>query len=238
MILNHSEKYDFGEISRTIEHFYPIGTSIEDIRYFSYAGIKELEKLVFDNIHNKSHFKSRWTDFCKEIEGEIQMPIVGNTSGQSPCFSSFVLLETSSMNNLTRTSALHFYVSLIGPFFTVVARDNNTVKVGQVHYSSTNYLTISPKDEYAEVFNHIVDKIESRFLGYRFIPFEICKQKIKGLHVSYSTNAANTVFNALFKDEGTPSNSIRGNILYKWDDWIKEGWDGSEVNVVLSPPGL
>ena len=211
MIDFDSAKYDFNEIIESILHSYPIGISKEDEGYFSSPGIQELDKILVDNISNESNYKSRWTDFTKEIEEEVQKPLIGTTYGQTPSFSALRQLEIASLDNLFRTKELHFYLSLIGPFYTILGQDNNTVIVDGKQFCSTNYLTVSPVNEYVEVFKLLAAKIESRFTGYRFVPFGICRQIIEGLYVRYSQRKTQTVFNALFKDNAILTSPIMGD---------------------------
>ena len=106
---NH-EKFDFWEIYKSIIRFYPIGVRKDDSKlYLSYPGIKDLEKIVVDNFQGTSHFISTWENFTKEIEAEIQKEINGTTYGQAPSFSSYVLLDTTIVDNLTRTKEIHFF---------------------------------------------------------------------------------------------------------------------------------
>lgn len=95
---------------------------------------------------------------------------------------------------------------------------------------------VSPVNEYAEVFKLVAAKIESRFTGYRFVPFGICRQIIEGLYVRYSQRKTQTVFNALFKDNANLTSPIMGDWTFGYDDWVKTGFNGSETVVILSPP--
>jgi hypothetical protein len=128
MLCFNSEKFDFWKIYDAIKRFYPIGVQKDRSKtYFSYPGLKELEDIVVDNIHNDNHFIERWTNFTTDIQKEIRKEIVGTTNGQAPSFSSYILLETTYTDNLARTKELHFFVSLVGPFYTIIGQDNNTV---------------------------------------------------------------------------------------------------------------
>jgi len=206
--------------------------------YFSYPGLKELEDIVVDNIHDDNNCTERWENFTKDIEKEIGKEIIGTTYGQAPSFSSYVLLDTVSIDNLTRTKELHFFVSLVGPFYTVVGQDNNTVRLEEYkNYRSTSYLVVSPENEFANVFKILCDKIENRFYGFRFVPFEICRQTIDGLDVRYSDENLNTVFHALFNNQIdlTIWRKI-GNDYFKSEDWIKEGYIDTGGGWTIYPP--
>ena len=226
MLYFNPEKFDFWKIYDSIKHFYPIGIKKDESKiYFSYPGLKELENIIVDNIHDDNNFNSRWEDFTKKIERQVGKEIIGTTYGQAPSFSSFVLLETASLENLKRTKELHFFVSLVGPFYTIIGQDNNTVKIEEKYYRSTSYLVVSPENEFSETFALLCDKIEDRLKGFRFVPFEICKQTIEGLYVRYDDENLNSVFHALFNNHvDLTTRRVIGNEYYKSEDWINEGY--------------
>ncbi|ADB39966.1 hypothetical protein [Spirosoma linguale] len=239
----NTDKYDFWPIYEAIKRFYPIGIrginlDGDNQMFLSYPGLKELEAIIVDNIHNESHFAERWSNFTQEIQDETGKEVIGTTYGQAPSFSSFVLLEKTSVDNLTRTKEIHFFVSLVGPFYTVIGQDTSTVlRDGKYHYRGTNYLVVSPEDEFADVFKRICAKIEDRFKGYRFVPFEICKQTITGLSVRYSDEKLDAIFHALFNNSlNLTTWNWLGNDYYKSADWIKEGWKGSDGDWIIYPP--
>jgi hypothetical protein len=239
MLYFNSHKFDFWKIYEAIKRFYPIGVKKDQSKmYFSYPGLKELEDIVVDNIHDDNNCEERWESFTKDIEKEIGKEIIGTTYGQAPSFSSYVLLDTVSIDNLTRTKELHFFVSLVGPFYTIVGQDNNTVKLEEYeNYSSTSYLVVSPENEFANVFKILCDKIENRFNGFRFVPFEICQQTIDGLNVRYSDENLDTVFHALFNDHIDMTNRRKiGNDYFKSEDWIKEGYIDTGGGWTIYPP--
>ena len=239
MLHFNSDKFDFWKIYDAIKRFYPIGVKRDDSKmYFSYPGLKELEDIVVDNIHNDNHFIERWDKFTKDIEKEIGKEIIGTTYGQAPSFSSYVLLDTVSVDDFTRTKELHFFVSLVGPFYTIVGQDNNAVSIDDNRsYRSTSYLVISPEMEFADLFKLLCDKIENRFKGYRFVPFEICQQTIDGLDVRYSDEKLNSVFHALFNNhvDLTIWRKV-GNDYFKSEDWIKEGYVDTVGGWTSYPP--
>jgi hypothetical protein len=238
MLYFNSEKFDFLKIYDAIKRFYPIGLKKDQSKmYYSYPGLKELENILVDNIHDENNFISRWKNFTKDIELEIGKKIIGTTYGQAPSFSSFVLLDTTSVDNLTRTKELHFFVSLVGPFYTIIGQDVNTVKIETRHYQSISYLVVSPENEFADTFRLLCNKIEIRFEGFRFIPFELCKQTIEGLDVLYSDENLNTVFHSLFNNhiDLTVWRTI-GNGYFKSEDWIKDGYIDSGGRWTSYPP--
>lgn len=238
MLCFNYNKFDFWKVYDSIKRFYPIGVKKDESRlYYSYPGLEELEAIIVDNIHDDKHFEDRWEHFTRQIETELSKEIIGTTYGQAPSFSSFVLLEQASLDNLTRTKELHFFVSLVGPYYSVIGVDTNTVKVLERRYRSISYLVVSPENEFASVFHLLCDRIEDRFKGYRFLPFELCKQKIDGLSVRYTDKNLSTVFHALFNDHIELNTWMTiGNNYYKSEDWIKEGYSDEVGEWVIYPP--
>lgn len=225
----NTDKFDFWPIYDAIKHFFPIGIRKDESKvYYSYPGLYELEKLIIDNIHDGKRYTENWVCFIKELENDFNAEIIGTTYGRAPSFSSFLLLDTSMTGNLTRTKELHFFVSLVGQFYTIIGQDISTVTLNENQiFRSTNYLIISPEYEYADAFRHLIMQIEHRFTGYRFVPYEICKQTIEGLEIRYSNKKLSTVFDALFNDQVdmTVSGTI-GNAYFKSDQWIRDGYTG------------
>ena len=239
MFYFNTEKFDFWKIYDAIKRFYPIGIKKDERKmYFSYPGLIELQDIIVDNIHEDRHYGERWVNFKKTIEAEIGKTIVGTTFGQAPSFSAYVLLETASIDNLTRTKEVHFFVSLVGPFYTIIGQDMSTVELEEyTNYKSANYLVVSPEKEYADTFKLLCDKIESRFTGFRFVPFEVCQQQIEGLDVPYSDMNLNTVFHALFNnDVDLTIGRIIGNDYFKAEEWIKEGYVDKGGGWTMYPP--
>ena len=77
MLYFNPDKFDFWKIYEAIKHFYPIGIVKDEGKlYFSYPGLKELEDIMVDNIHEVKHFVERWGSFTKEIENEIGKEII------------------------------------------------------------------------------------------------------------------------------------------------------------------
>lgn len=236
MLYFNSDKFDFWEIYERIKYCYPIGIKKDESSiYYSYPGLKELEDIIVENIHDAENCKSRWEDFVTELEKELGKEIIGTTYGQAPSFSSYVLLETATLENLTRTKELHFFVSLVGPFYSIIGQDNNTVTIEGKHYRSSNYLIISPENEFTEIFDDLCNKIEKRFQGFRFVPFEICRKTIEGLDVRYVDKPHNSIFNALFNNHIDLNARTIGDSYFKHTDWIKEGYIDTGVGWTAYP---
>lgn len=237
MLHFNSDKFDYWKIYDSIKRFYPIGIPKDESKlYYSYPGIKELDSIVVDKIHNDIYFQKHWANYDRQIENKLQKPVVGTTYAQAPSFSSFVQLETFSFDNFIRSKELHFFVSLIGPYYTIVGQDTNALKIGAETFRSTNYLVVSPEKEYTEPFHTLCNQIESNFDNYRFVPSVILKQTIEGLEVRYTDDKESSVFAALFNNNIDLNIRTVGNKYFKSEDWIKEDYVDNGRQWTVYPP--
>jgi hypothetical protein len=185
----------------------------------------------------EENFKTRWVDFERELQTKINQPITGTTYGRAPSFSSYVEIEKITLQELTRLKELHFMVSVVGKFYTVIGHDRNEIRINKKNYCSSNCLIISPENEYTATFAFLCEEIENRFKGYRFIPFNINAQTVEGLDVSYTDENLNTVYHALFNNHIKDLNiRVIGNDSYKMDEWIKKDYVEREGGWTIYPP--
>ena len=224
-------KYDFGPITETIKKYYPIGLTKG---HFDYPGLKELGNIFVDNVHNQNNFKLRWGNFENEIKVKTNKLVFGTTYGQDKCFSAYLELEKSSVNTLTRYKELYFFVSLAGPFYTIVGVDRNEIELSGKKIHSNNFLIISPDLEYKEIFSILYESIEARFNDFRFVPFFIYSQEIEGLDPEFKqAQNIKTVFNALFNNHINLNAQTVGNKYFGYDSWIRDDYKdtGNEWNI-------
>ncbi|MFD1141284.1 hypothetical protein ACFQ4C_09200 [Larkinella insperata] len=248
MHFNH-EKFDYWPIYDSIKAFYPIGIPKGDgyEMYQHYPGLKKLESLVFENIHQDGNYTSRWHVVEKTLADQTGNEVVGTTYGQVPSFSARLILKKIPSGNLTRYQELFFTVSLLEPYYTVLGRDVTEIVLQDEdapypsflnkRYCSTTILTLAPENEYADVFKRICALMEESFDGYRFVPYSIYSQPLPGLEVNYRDQKQNTIFHGLFNDQVDLNAQTIGDEFYKSEDWIREGYDSNnEGGWVIYPP--
>lgn len=229
------KKYNFWSVYNCIRQFYPIDVPEGmDSFYNSYPGLKERGKILLENIYDSGIFKEKWLDFCDEMSNDSSQKIVGTTMAISSCYSSFMEIEKESVSNLTRKKEIHFFVSLLGPFYTVMGLDENEINIGNNFYRSTNFLIVSPEKEYKDWFIYIEKHIEKQFEKYRFVPFSICRQILNGLSLKYKDNNC-TVFDALFKNSLDMNARSIGDNNYKSWQWSAEKEPNSEKWIISKP---
>ena len=223
MLNFNTEIFDFWPIYETIKQFYPIGISTSNRNLFdSYPGTADLKKLVIENIHDKINFESRWKKFDELLEAKTKFKPVGTTMGQAPSFSSFIEIERIDHGSLTRVKRLHYFVSLLDSYYTVLGDDLSIIKVDDSNLHRINYLVASPFNEFAESFNKICVEIETHFKNFRYVPLFISKQCIDGLDVGYTDYYANSIFSALFNNTNLDIWTY-GDDAFKAEIWLREG---------------
>ena len=222
----NTSQYDLWEIYETIKKYYPIGLSHHEGKgiYFEYAGIKELEKIVVENIHDNKNWNERWVKFTEEIGKEINKEIIGTTYGQAPSFSSSVILERNQIENFHHQKELHFAVSLIGNFYQIYGFDITRIleKNRKGGYTSVNVVTTSPHEEFKLPFEFVEKKIKEKYPNHKIVPFSFGQLIIKGLQVRYLDDEECSVNQALFNQflsEKNISVFTRGDKYYGIDKW-------------------
>ncbi|WP_300601402.1 hypothetical protein [Niabella sp.] len=233
----NTAKFDFWPIYEAIKKYYPIGVAADPAFYAAYPGRKALTDILVDNIHDDVQYASTWKRFEQEIAATTGKPVTGTTYGQQFCYSAYVTLQVHVNENFTHRHLVHFFVSLLGPFYTVIGESENTLVIPEEEqvfptYKTTNYLVSAPHDGFAVPFRQIEQAIETRFEHYRFVPYWICQQQIEGLYLHHQNETRlPSIFNALFNDQLNLSDQTYrpvGDTFYKSEAWIKKDYDPSK----------
>ncbi|MBT8183012.1 MAG: hypothetical protein KJO53_15645 [Eudoraea sp.] len=234
----NSFSHDLWPVYNAIKEYYPIGIARGEGGgiFFQYPGLKKLEEIVIENVHNESNYKKRWKDFTKELSINMGKEVVGTTFGQAPSFSSYLIMEKNDFKNGSNNKQIHFAVSLLGNFYTIYGLDVTTVydpeKSYRKAYRTANALTASPHQEYKNDFVKLESIIREKYPEHKMIPYAFGQKLIDGLRVRYSDAEVCSVYMALFDDtlqirnnfhytQGFTIEHTRGNIYYGMDDWIK-----------------
>jgi len=220
--------YNLWEIYEIISEFYPIGIKRNSKNgiYYNYKGIKKIEKLIKENIHDKENFQNRWVNFSEEIGKDLNKKNIGRTHGQAPSFSSSLIIDEKRLENCIHTKELHYSISLIGKFYQIYGIDRTRIleENESKGYSSVNVITTSPYEEYKKSFEIVENKINDKYIDYRIIPFGFGQTIIKGLQVNYLDDENCSINMALFNQYLNEENilkSRRGDRNYGKENWLK-----------------
>lgn len=221
----YADKFDLREIYEALHRCYPIDM---------YHGSEKHTSIIVDNIHNRECFEL-WEQFTDELALESNKEIIGTTYGNAPSFSSFIVLDTTTLGSNTRSKQLHFMISLVGSFYTVIGEDKNTVKEHGGTFESTNYLVVSPEYEFEAFFVWLCQKIENRFINFRFVPYEVYSQTMN----HFNLDSFLSVFQGLFNDLiDINTKNIIGNGFFKSEVWTAKEYTNQGKWSIMPPPTI
>jgi hypothetical protein len=240
----NSQRFDFWPVYETIKQYYPLGLRTQkdvDVSLQGFPGQEKLRQLIADNLENTKNYRSRWSSLQKELQTALKKRVHSDTSPVHPCFSAYLPLRREQSDNLTYIKELRFCISFLGPFFTIFGVDQSILRLPASHslhapaqensqlgsYPAIHAVTVSPYQEYAELFTQLEQQIRLRLPGYRLLPFKMGLQLLEGLpHDDTSVKREQTVFEALFISHhhlaDLPAYVFRGSEFYGMDEWHKQ----------------
>lgn len=240
------EMHDFSAIEATLKKFHPIENSYqynsENIEAF--RGYKDIQEIIHDNFLTTKSYKERWVLFKKFLEKALKKPVEELMTISYPCYSGSVTLEKETHKNISHTKELHFFISLLGPYYSILGFDKCSIRLKQntlpfeiekAHMERVFHedlaVTVSPYLEFEEPFIQMQKKILEYFPDLKFIPFKINQIKINGSTLLFREDVPlfkHSVFSALFQPENLfhsdfleSAKKIRGDIFFGLDEWAK-----------------
>lgn len=235
------QRFDFWPIYETIKQYYPLGLRAQrdnDVLLRGYQGQERLRQLTDDNIVDAKNYRSRWSSFQKELQATLKKRVHSDTSLFNPCFSGYIPLLKEQSASITYAKELRFCISFLGPYFTIYGLDESFIRLPESHphqapdgtetfpgfRSGIHAVTVSPYQEYAELFTRLEQQIRLRFPDYRLLPFNIGMQLLEGLpHDSGLVERDQAVFEALFHSQSHLPDlfptAFRGDVYYGMEAW-------------------
>jgi len=230
-----SPNHDFWPLYEHISQYYALGLIPEyPEQIVSPSNNRKLEAQLVENIHDEVRFQ-KWQEFEKEIAAAVRLPLIGNTYGQAPCFSTIVEIEQTAVGNQVLTKELFLAVSLLGPFYIVLGRDQLVTTLPEAVVRTTSHLTISPQDAYKQAFETVCAHIEKRFTGYRFVPFKVATHYLSGLQIRTNEHHHNPILYALFNDQIDVQAQTVGDTSYGAAAWLRADAQ-NQGRWIIGPP--
>lgn len=229
----NSEKYDYWPIYETINHYYPIGILPDSPEkadpawqiYHQYKGQRAFGKLISENFIDQNVFQEKWASIGADLGKNLNLRAEGTTYGEVPSYSFYLELSNIEAGNHTVFKRLHVAISLLGPFFTIWGGDGSMLQLKGKFYQAINVITISPFEEYEQIFKEVYQEIKARFPGYRFVRHSLYNMTLPGLECrnhSYPTGKKGLIYHALFNYLLTGYEVTRGDRYFGSDYWIKQ----------------
>ena len=229
-------KYDFTPIEDTIRTYYPIENpeKYDDKNVYEFPGFEKLNEVINDNFDIQKHYSERWVKFKNFLKLELKKPVQETMSAFHPCYSGKVVLKKEKNTSLVYRKELHFYISLLGPYYSIIGLDSSeillehtfstTEETRLVPYRANHAITVSPFLEYEEQFTLLQEKIVEYFPDYKFVPFKISMRNIPGTSLFEPYNEdilKDSVFYALFRPDDIFNTQTRGDNFFGALDWLK-----------------
>lgn len=229
---------DFSLIADTVKKYFPVDQAkrLTPEAVESSPGFKAIGRIVDEEFLDQKAYRAKWGKLTSHLKKAFKKPVHGqpDLAGQGGCgFLGEVIIEEDKKPDFIRQKSLKFYVSILGPFFSIHGVDSSVAlleigsrvrDVNKGNFAATHAITISPVFEYQEAFIQLEDELRSFFPGYLFVPYEVGMSTIKNVSVAdetRDTRSLDTVYEALFGTGAVHHCLMRGDRFYGLNDWTR-----------------
>jgi hypothetical protein len=173
------------------------------------------------------------------LKKKLKKPISAYPDLSSGGFIGEVVIEEDKTPDFIRQKLIRFYVSTIGPFFSIQGVDYSIALLpfelgnrlrkdlpgfDKGNFAATHCVTVSPSFEYQAAFTQLEDEIRSVFPGFLFVPYSFGMSTIENISIaddSRDPRMEDTIYEALFGYRAVENCLTRGDERYGMDDWIR-----------------
>lgn len=231
---NQYRDQDFTLISDTIKEYFPVGKAkrLTSKTVVASPGFKKMGKIVNEEFLNQKAYRDKWGKLTSHLKKAFEKPVHGHPDLSGGFFGE-VIIEEDKKPDFIRQKTLKFYVSILGPFFSIHGVDSSIALLeieshvpnfSKGNFAATHAITISPFFEYQEIFNKLEDELRSFFTGYLFVPYAVGMSTIKNISVAdelRDPRSLDTIYEALFGLGAVHDALTRGDEYYGMSDWVK-----------------
>lgn len=231
---NQYRDQDFTLISDTIKKYFPVGKPkrLTSKTVSASPGFKKIGKIVSAEFLNDKAYVDKWGKLTSNLKKIFNKPVHGYPDLGGGGFFGEVIIEEDKKSDFIRQKSLKFYVSILGPFFSIHGVDSSVAILeieshpdfNRGNFEVMHAITISPIFEYQEVFNKLEDELRSFFPGYLFVPYTVGMSTIKNISVAdelRDPRYLDTIYEALFGLGAVHDCLTRGDEYYGMNDWVK-----------------
>ncbi len=232
---NQSPDHDFILISKVIKEYLLTGSKR---RYtpktiLSSKRFKKIGKLVDSEFLDRKAYRGKWEKLTSRLKEAFRTDVNGYPDLHGGGFIGEVVIKEDKQQDFIRKKSLRFYVSLIGPFFSIHGIDSSTAllsmesglgNLDKGNFAVTHAITLSPTFEYEDVFKKLENELRAFFPGYLFVPYQIGMSTIKNISVTDNlcdSRTMDTIYEGLFGRPAVHACLTRGDKRYGMNDWIK-----------------
>jgi hypothetical protein len=222
-------------IYKTIKEYYPIKQEkrFTSKKFASTAGFKKIQRLMVEEFFDKGVYEKRWGKIVSSVSKALNKPIAAYPEMSAPSLFCDLTLSKITQTDFIREKSLYFYISVLGPFFSIHGVDHSIALLPmdsrygpneRGNYAATHAITVSPVFEYEEAFNALEHELRKELPGYLFVPYSIGASTIKNISRSddtFNLAAMDTIYEGLFSSHAVHDALTRGDEYYGLSDWLK-----------------
>ena len=229
------DRYDLSAIEAAIREFYPLNI---DVPIGQHPTTQSRWKYIQESTEAGSDTMEKWKDALVKWKGSWDHDVINSTQFQlrEPSLNAYIALKNAEFDIYAAKQEIHFAISLMGPFYTVYGLDRIVISDANSKFHRNIRTVISPDYYFKPVFEQLMEKLESTFQKYRFVPYQVFDVDVKGLKTREHQAKDSKVFHALFHEKFDFSTKVMGDqALFGHDQWycenpnLKDDW-------VIRPP--
>jgi hypothetical protein len=228
--------YDFSLIYNSLKQFYPIGRTqkrLTDQTISSFKGFKKRGDIIESEFMGEGSYEAKWGKLTAHLRDVFKVPVHGHASLNNGGFFGEVITLEDKQPDFVREKSLKFYVSNIGPFFSIhgvdksnaiLLMDPDHTEYNEGNFEATHALTLSPIFEYAEVFRTLEKELRTYFPGHLFVPYDVGMSTLKYISVAddlVDPRIIDTIYEGIYGKWAVYSCLTRGDRKYGLADWVK-----------------
>lgn len=232
---NQYRDQDFTLISDTIKKYFPVDKPkrLTSKTVSASPGFNKIGKIANAEFVDDKAYRDKWGKLTSNLKKVFKKPVHGYPDLSGGGFFGEVIIEEDKKPDFVRQKSLKFYVSILGPFFSIHGVDSSVALLeieshvpdfNKGNFEATHAITISPVFEYQEVFNKLEDELRSFFPGYLFVPYTVGMSTIKNISVAdelRDPRSLDTIYEGLFGLGAVHDCLTRGDEYYGMNDWVK-----------------
>jgi hypothetical protein len=193
---------------------------------------KKLQSLFNANFLDQKGYREKWGKLTSHLKKVFKKTVEGFPDLAGAGFFGEIIITEDKQPDFIRQKSLQFYISVIGPFFSIHAVDKSTALLPvdligrdrfERKFTATHAITLSPAFEYHEAFNLLEDELRHYFPGYLFVPYNIGMSTLKNISIAddqRDPRTMDTVYEALFGRRAVHDCLTRGDKRYGMGDWV------------------
>jgi hypothetical protein len=192
-----------------------------------------MQKLFKAEFINQKAYWAKWGKLNSTLKKVFKKSVYGSPDLMGGGFCGEIVITEDKQPDFIRQKTLQFYISILGPFFSIHGIDRSTAILPvdllgrdrhEGRFMATHAVTVSPAFEYQNEFKMLEDELREYFPGYLFVPFDIGMSTIKNISIEEDQRdprIMDTIYEALFGQRAVLTCLTRGDKRYGWKDWIK-----------------